>query len=78
MKDFRPPDYPDVSRADWLIFNTHGLDDEGWGPIRSSDRERLLDRLLAIETLAIVPAGKALAELASAPSCTPTTSMQKF
>lgn len=32
----------------WLIFNTHGLDDEGWGPIRASYLERLLDRLLAL------------------------------
>lgn len=45
----------------WLIFNTHGLDDEGWGPIRATYLERLLERLLAIETVEILPAGKALA-----------------
>jgi len=44
----------------WLIFNTHGLDGEGWGPIRSSYLERLLERLLAIETVEIIPAGRAL------------------
>ncbi len=45
----------------WLIFNTHGLDEEGWGPIRASYLERLLERLLAVETVEILPAGKALA-----------------
>jgi len=48
----------------WLIYNTHGLDDEGWGPIRSSYLERLLERLVKIETLRLVPAGKALLEAA--------------
>jgi len=46
----------------WLIFNTHGLDEEGWGPIRASYLERLLERLIAIETVEILPAGKALAK----------------
>ena len=46
----------------WLIFNTHGLDDEGWGPIRASYLERLLERLLAIKTVELLPAGKALAK----------------
>ncbi len=45
----------------WLIFNTHGLDNEGWGPIRASYLERLLERLLAIDSVEILPAGKALA-----------------
>jgi peptidoglycan/xylan/chitin deacetylase (PgdA/CDA1 family) len=49
----------------WLIFNTHGLDDEGWGPIRASNLERLLDRLAAIESVDILPAGSALAKYAS-------------
>jgi len=44
----------------WLIYNTHGLDDEGWGPIRSSYLEALLDRLAAIETVHILPAYQAL------------------
>jgi len=29
----------------WLIFNTHGLDGEGWGPVSSSFLDELLDRL---------------------------------
>ena len=49
----------------WLIFNTHGLDDEGWGPIRASYLERLFERLLAIESVEILPAGKALAKYVS-------------
>jgi len=55
-----------ATNSGWLIFNTHGLDDEGWGPIRASYLERLLERLVAIETVAILPAGRALAQLASA------------
>jgi peptidoglycan/xylan/chitin deacetylase (PgdA/CDA1 family) len=39
----------------WLIYNTHGLDGEGWGPFRSEYLERLLDRLLAIENVQILP-----------------------
>ncbi len=49
----------------WLIFNTHGLDEEGWGPIRATYLERLLERLLAIETVEILPAGRALAKYAA-------------
>jgi peptidoglycan/xylan/chitin deacetylase (PgdA/CDA1 family) len=49
----------------WLIFNTHGLDEEGWGPIRASYLEQLLERLLAIETVEIMPAGKALGKYVS-------------
>lgn len=46
----------------WLIFNTHGLDDEGWGPIRATYLDNLLERLLALETVEILPAGRALAK----------------
>ncbi len=42
----------------WLIYNTHGLDDEGWGPIRSSYLEKLLERLLNAG-VSVLPAGKA-------------------
>jgi len=44
----------------WLIYNTHGLEEEGWGPIRAEYLERLLERLSSIEGLAILPVGKAL------------------
>jgi peptidoglycan/xylan/chitin deacetylase (PgdA/CDA1 family) len=44
----------------WLIYNTHGLDDEGWGPIGSDYLDKLLERLLNMKTMEIIPAGKAL------------------
>ncbi|NQU12298.1 polysaccharide deacetylase family protein [bacterium] len=44
----------------WLIYNTHGLDDEGWGPIGADYLDRLLDRLLSISTVRILPTGQAL------------------
>jgi peptidoglycan/xylan/chitin deacetylase (PgdA/CDA1 family) len=48
----------------WMIFNTHGLDDEGWGPLRANFLERLLARLLAIESVEILPTGRVLAKYA--------------
>jgi peptidoglycan/xylan/chitin deacetylase (PgdA/CDA1 family) len=44
----------------WLIYNTHGLDDEGWGPLTASVLDRLLARLVAMPHVSVVPAGKAL------------------
>lgn len=44
----------------WLIYNTHGLDDEGWGPLSSKTLETLLERLTAIPSVSIIPAGRAL------------------
>jgi len=44
----------------WLVYNTHGLDDEGWGPIRASYLERLLGRLTQIQGVRVLPAGAAL------------------
>ena len=44
----------------WLLFCLHGLDDEGWGPIRAVYLERLLDRLVQIPTVRILPAARAL------------------
>ena len=46
----------------WLIYNTHGLDDEGWGPIGSDYLDKLLERLTTIKTVEIIPAGKALSK----------------
>lgn len=54
-----------AQESGWLVFNAHGLDDEGWGPMRASYLERLLERLLAIESVDILPAGKALAKYVS-------------
>jgi hypothetical protein len=44
----------------WFIYNTHGLDDEGWGPVSSVFLDELLDRLSRINTVEILPAGKVL------------------
>lgn len=44
----------------WLCYNTHGLDEEGWGPLRASYLESLLDRLTRIPSVRVLPAGKAL------------------
>ncbi len=49
----------------WLIFNTHGLDEEGWGPVRTVYLDRLLDRLIALEKVEILPTGRALAKYAA-------------
>ncbi len=56
------------NESGWLIFNTHGLDEEGWGPIRANYLEQLLERLLAIETVEILPVGKALAGIVGQPN----------
>ncbi len=47
----------------WFIYNTHGLDDEGYGPLRASVLDRLLDRLVEMRHVRIVPAARALAEV---------------
>jgi len=44
----------------WLIYNTHGLDDEGWGPIRVEYLESLLERLSSTNGVTILPVGRAL------------------
>lgn len=44
----------------WLIYNAHGLDGEGWGPMSSEYLDKLLHRLSGINTLKVLPAGKAL------------------
>jgi len=46
--------------AGWMVYNLHGLDDEGWGPIRADYLERLLARLKAIESVRVVPTARAL------------------
>jgi hypothetical protein len=47
----------------WLIYNTHGLDDEGWGPLSSDFLDRLLARLVEMDSVEIIPAGKALSRI---------------
>jgi len=45
----------------WLIYNLHGLDGEGWGPVRSGYLANLLERLSDFKGLKVLPAGAALA-----------------
>lgn len=51
-----------AQESGWLIFNAHGLDDEGWGPLGAGYLDRLLERLLSIESVEILPGGRALAK----------------
>ncbi len=44
----------------WFIFNTHGLDGEGWGPLSSSLLDELLDELTSMDHVAVLPVGQAL------------------
>jgi len=47
----------------WLIYNTHGLDEEGWGPIRAAYLDQLLERLVKIESVRVIPTARARNEL---------------
>ena len=49
----------------WLVYTAHGLEDEGWGPIRADYLDRLLGRLLSIDCVDILPTGRALAKYAA-------------
>ena len=44
----------------WFVYNLHGLDDEGWGPVTAGYLRRLLERLSGIETVEVIPAAAAL------------------
>jgi peptidoglycan/xylan/chitin deacetylase (PgdA/CDA1 family) len=44
----------------WLIFNTHGLDGEGWGPVGSSFLDELLDRLSRMPRVRVLTVSQAL------------------
>lgn len=39
----------------WLLYTAHGLDGEGWGPLRSTYLEDLLERLLPRDDVRILP-----------------------
>lgn len=44
----------------WFVYNTHGLDDEGWGPLSSGVLDELLDRLTGLENVFVLPVIPAL------------------
>ena len=41
----------------WMVFNVHGFDKEGWGPLSTAYFDGLLKRLHKMEYLDILPAG---------------------
>ena len=45
----------------WLIYNAHGLDGEGWGPLRSEYLNQVLEKLVRLPDLKILPAIDVLA-----------------
>ncbi|MBS1707492.1 MAG: polysaccharide deacetylase family protein [Armatimonadetes bacterium] len=45
-----------MSSGGWLVFNGHGLDDEGWGPMSTSYLDNLLARLVRLDHVAVLPA----------------------
>ncbi len=50
-----------LARPDgWLVYNTHGLDEEGWGPIGATYLSRLLERLVKRNDVQLIPAAAAL------------------
>lgn len=52
-----------ASPGGWYIFNGHGLDDEGWGPMSADYLDALLARLKKIEAVEVIPAAQALVAL---------------
>jgi peptidoglycan/xylan/chitin deacetylase (PgdA/CDA1 family) len=47
----------------WMVYNVHGLESEGWGPIGAAYLEKLLGRLRQIDSVRIVPTGRALLQV---------------
>jgi peptidoglycan/xylan/chitin deacetylase (PgdA/CDA1 family) len=47
-------------KGGWMIFNLHGLDDEGWGPVSTDYFTTLLEKLVTIKNLEIIPTGMAM------------------
>lgn len=50
-----------AQESGWLIYNAHGLDGEGWGPMGSDFLDRLLARLVEINSVAVLPVAPVLA-----------------
>ncbi len=38
----------------WMIYNTHGLDNEGWGPVQADTLDTLLERLCSTEGVEVL------------------------
>jgi hypothetical protein len=50
-------------KGGWFVFNTHGLDEEGWGPISTEFLVKTLRRLKAMPNVEILPAGEVVTRL---------------
>ncbi len=48
------------SNGGWMILNTHGLDEEGWGPMSTTFLQDLLSRLVKVDKLEMAPTGVVL------------------
>jgi len=51
------------SEGGWYVFNTHGLDGEGWGPMTSRFLTALLKRLKRLDHVEVLPAGEVVLRL---------------
>ena len=47
----------------WFVFNTHGLDTEGWGPLSTGYLNAVLHRLQQMQHVDILPAGEVVTRL---------------
>lgn len=54
-----------ASEGGWFVFNTHGLDKEGWGPMSAKYLTSLLGRLTRMEQVEVLPAGEVVQRLGS-------------
>lgn len=54
-----------ASKGGWFVFNLHGLDGEGWGPVSASCLRSLLARLAEMEHVEVLPAGAVVTRLTS-------------
>jgi peptidoglycan/xylan/chitin deacetylase (PgdA/CDA1 family) len=52
-----------ASPGGWFVFNTHGLNDEGWGPLGSDTLRALLRRLVGLPQVEVLPAGAVVLRL---------------
>lgn len=47
----------------WFVFNTHGLDKEGWGPLSTPYLKSTLARLIKLPNVEVLPAGEVVQRL---------------
>ena len=52
-----------ASEGGWFVFNLHGLEDEGWGPISEDYLRTTLDRLTKLSKVEVIPVGEVVQRL---------------